>query len=894
MRDRILKKVSAYVVSHPALVITAALFVSVLSILLSVARLEVNTNQDDLVSESLPYHRRYKDYLREFGDFEYIYVVVDVEAMGGARDVAKGFIERLASRLSGLDGIKEVVYKLSNPVLERSFLLYLPKEKLSELAHMFKNGVVNTKRISSWKGLDDIIRSVNEILKAPDIESRREEATKGFKFMEMLVDGMALSLEGKIPPPPDLSNLFLDEATDKDGFLFTANGKLAFLLIMPEKRYDTLSVIEKPLREIRGAIEETKREFPNVVVGLTGRPVLAADEMSTTNLDMTRATLLAVAIMSIIFFVYFKGVFRPLAAVMALLAGISWTFGLTTLVIGHLNLLSSVFAVILVGAGMEFGLQLLARYLEGLGDELSVKAAIEMAIQRTGKGNLTAALTTSAAFFAIMFTRFTALSELGFIAGTGILLCLASLLTFLPAMLCIIDGRTRRSLNKAPKVGLRAIGKIYKRPFLLLIPLVAVTTILLPHLKRLSFDHNLLRLQAKGLESVEYEEKIIEKSDESTWYAISIGQGPEDALRVARLAKGLGSVGKVETFETIIPPEQDEKAKIIEGLRTSFEDLMIPEAADSIDISSLASSLEEFADNINRLTEAAFGAGYTEAVEELERVGKKVDGIIGALKEGRGAKYSKTLIDFQRALIQELGNGLRLLKGGLNPTRITKDDLPSSITTRFISKNGRYATYIYPAYDIWDPKRLEEFVGDIRNIDGSITGTPIEVFESSRLLQDSFLKSALYALVAIVVIVIADFKRMKYAFLAITPLFAGLLWLLEVMGLCRIDFNLANFFGIPILIGVGVDNGVQIVRRFIDDRFNIESVGRSTGAAVILTSLSTALSFGMLILARHRGIRSLGVIMTIGALMCLIGSLLLLPPILKLTHKDRAVADNKL
>lgn len=884
MRNFILTKIAHAIVKAPVKIMIAALALTAVCTWYSATHLELHTDQDDLISEKIEYHKKYKDFVREFGDLEYLYVVVEVE---DNLTEAKTFIKSLAGRLQEIPEIKEVTYQINNPVLEKSFLLYLSRQQIDQLGAFLTKGPTAIQNIARWDDINDVLGAMNTMMEAPNLESSREEMTGGFQFLNALIDGLDSTLISGVAARPQLAGAFLgsDQMIDEEGFLLTPNGKLLFCLIMPEKSYDTLSVIEKPLQKIRDVLEQTKTGFPNIKAGLTGRPVLQADEMSVTNRDMTRATILALIAVFLLFILYFKKITRPLMAIASLVCGLSWTFGITTLVVGYLNLLSSVFAVILIGAGIEFGLQIVSRYREDLHEHKDPRHAVLICVTKTGFGNITAALTTAAAFFSALFIQFKALSELGFIAGSGILLCLASIIVVLPTLMYLKDrGHPASKLSTRLLIDLHGITKLYNRPKTILVILILATIAGLPGLWKLKFDHNLLNLQAKGLESVEYEKMIIEKSDESTWYAVSITKTPAESVAIAKQMKNLETVGKVESYETIVPPDQGQKVKDIGKLKGPFDMVNFVPIDNNLDISATRSNLKRILDNLARLTEMAFSSGYTEAVEELGNISSRVEKIYGGLSN-LSEKQKSSLTAFQNNFLTEFRKGLGLLKDGLSPTQIKMGDLPASIQKRFVSPKGNYATYIYPKDNIWEPEKMKVFVREIRSIDPNAVGTPIEVFESSKLLQTSFEKAGVYAFLAIIIIVLLDFKRPKNAALSIVGLMAGLLWLLEIMGWAGIPFNLANFFAIPIILGVGVDNGVQIVHRYLQEGRTVSMMGKSTGAAVLLTSLTTAISFGTLTISAHRGIQSLGFIMALGSLTCLVGSMLLLPAILKLVSR---------
>ena len=879
MRNRLLKFISRLVINRPWWVLCVGLAITLVSIVYSSVFLKMNTDQDDLVSEKIEYHARYKDYLREFGDLEYLYVVVETNKH---LSLAKDFTRALAKRLEKLPDIKEVTYQVSNPKLEKSFLLYLPTDQLKVIGDFLPK----MERIGNISDVLGLMNGMVANVSSADTAGQRQFLETGFRFLDKLLDGLTDSAKDGRPYQPFMQQAFFgtDRAFDEDGFLLSENGKLLFILIMPEKNYKTLAVINEPLKKVRSALDDTRKEFPNVRAGLTGRPVLAADEMSVSNSDMTLATIASIIIVALIFIAYFRRPTRPIMAVFALMCGIAQTFGLTTLVIGHLNILSIVFAVILVGAGIEFGLQIVSRYREELANHRDVRTAIEVCITQTGKGNITACMTTAVSFFAACFTDFLAMQELGFIAGTGIILCLANMFTILPTLIYLRDRNKHPDrLNVTLKANLKVFGWLYKRPRGVLTAIILLTVAGGLGLRNIGFNHNLLDMQSKGLESVTYEKKILEDSAQSTWYVPFMVSKMEDVKPLAERLKKLPTVGKVETIAEAVPDNQDEKIGLIAAIRENddSETRAVPSSQEAF-----TKGLEQFKANIARLEEMAFSSGETEAVEALEGISGKIDHLT-QLTAGHWSRIG----GFESAFIIDLKHHIDLLKDGLHPEKVSISDLPESIMRRYISPmSKRISVYAYPKDDIWDPAKMSAFIKDIRSVDPTVTGTPVEVYESSRLMEKSFRQAAIIALIAIVVIVLLDFKNWRLSLLSIMPLALGVFWLLELMGLFGIKFNLANFFGIPMLLGIGVDNAVQIVHRYVRER-RIEKVSsfmlRATGLAVLLTSLTTLASFGTMIFARHQGIASLGLIMTLGTLTCFIGSMIVLPCVLIIIERSR-------
>lgn len=290
----------------------------------------------------------------------------------------------------------------------------------------------------------------------------------------------------------------------------------------------------------------------------------------------------------------------------------------------------------------------------------------------------------------------------------------------------------------------------------------------------------------------------------------------------------------------------------------------------------MAKQIDLFSKSLGRLEEEAFSAGRIDAVEELEGFKDKVAGLARSIRDTPEA--AGRVLKFEKAFFGDLHEKLNLLASGMHPAPLKISDLPESISRRFISPGGNYAVYITPKEDIWDEANLERFISEIRKVDPYVLGTPIEVYESGRIMIRAFLISGLLAFVLIYVLALMDFRSFKAALMASMPLAVGGLWLLSIMGLFGIPFNLANFFAIPIIIGVGVDSGVHIIHRLRQER-ELIALGRATGTSVTLTAITNAIGFGMMMIASHRGIASLGLIMAIGTICCAIAALLVMPPV---------------
>jgi predicted RND superfamily exporter protein len=169
--------------------------------------------------------------------------------------------------------------------------------------------------------------------------------------------------------------------------------------------------------------------------------VIYSDEMAASSRDMSLATVFAVLAVGFLFVLSFRSFTKPALAVLCLVLALCWTFGATTLFIGHLNIFAMVFGVVLVGLGIDFGIHLLSHYRSGMNRGMGVSDALLETYTEIGMGTILGAVTTAAALSTAAFTDFLGLAELGLICGMGIGFCLLAMLIVFPAMLVLHDQR---------------------------------------------------------------------------------------------------------------------------------------------------------------------------------------------------------------------------------------------------------------------------------------------------------------------------------------------------------------------------------------------------------------------------------------------------------------------
>ena len=284
------------------------------------------------------------------------------------------------------------------------------------------------------------------------------------------------------------------------------------------------------------------------------------------------------------------------------------------------------------------------------------------------------------------------------------------------------------------------------------------------------------------------------------------------------------------------------------------------------------------------------GKPLTQIVSENEALRERIAIEDAARISALSAEWSapvvaaQDLLGFHGNTAPDMRETFDALRNQDNRGRLRVADLPSALRDRFVGVSGKYLIQVYPKENVWHREHQKEFVQQLRTVDPNVTGTPVQLYEYTTLLKRSYEQAALYSLAAISLLVFVHFRSLSSVLLSLLPVAVGGIWLGGLMGYYGIQFNPANIMTLPLVIGIGVTNGIHILNRFAEER-TASLLARSTGKAVLVSGLTAVAGFGSLVLARHRGIESLGYVMAIGVMTCMIAGLTFLPALLNLLAK---------
>ncbi len=881
---------------YPRFVLGIALLLAGISVFLACTRLRISTDQNKLFSAHVPFFHQYLQFVKDFPENEAAYVVIQ------ARDPAHP--PAATQWIKAANAVTESLQQL--PKYVKSVDSHVPLKMLGDQALLFSNWP--TVKVAA-EGSGKLAQLASVWGEKPALPIALFGSTRMERFLRLLAtqpaapqttaftNTLCQSWLHALQQPaaaavavPDLTSLLArgpaTPATAGYYYIRAGNGAEHLLLIkvFPKFTYDSLAAVSLPLDKIQAAMVRAARPFASeFTFGMTGRPVLAADEMRISTSDSDKAEAVAMVVVLIGLILMLRSIWMGLAAGMTLAIAIAWTFGFATIFVGELNLLSTVFVIALIGIGMDYLIQILVRYRREARRYERDKAVWARVFRYAGPPIATACAGAAGAFLVALTTHFRGDAELGLIAGGGLLLCLLAGYTVLPALLVMFP----------PKLGKVAPAQRYTddRPappagfknFLGLEIWLIILAALIPCALSLRFNPNLLDLQARGLTAV----KLVKKMP--TWYAVVVSKSLATLapIRETLNTAAVNPTSPVLSTSSLLDanPKQHFLAAHNAALRhIQWSD---PSAITPPEIPALAAAANMLATTwINQAAHATptVAASATDAADSLRRIAA----VLMSADTMHKQEFAHRLSLWQ----QNFKDSLRQLSTMLTPGPLDVARLPNQVLRHFLSANGEYALYIYPRFDLWKQSRLRQFVATVQGTTQrpglvppgvDLTGIAIQLYHSTESIRAAFMQTTLLAFIIVLFLVYMDLGSLGRTAITVSVLALGLPMLVGIMGLLGLQWNFANFFAMPILIGAGHEYGVFMMHRYREAEHNPRRIWRFwdvSERALLMCAFVTCSSFGFLGLSRDRGIASLGIIMALGIACIYLAAICVIRPLL--------------
>ena len=858
-RDRLLSRWGRVVTTFPRLTLSICLILGVASVLLAVTGLQIKADRNALMPEDLEWTARYADYRADFPRWNDIVVCLE----GASADPQVDVLSReLAQHLRGLPEIATA--DAGFPSAQTGPLLWrvAPGPEFESTLRALRQGRVLASATDANSALLTLLRQ------GEDGQSAADAA--------MLSTQLAPWLRGLAGEPPAFNLL----KPWREGWqpLTTDSGKMRLILVsLRQPANASIAGISESLTTVREEVATwlAIQDAQDIPWGITGIPAIESDETAQATHDSTVASIIAFVLVTMLMLIVFRRIRIPLMAAAALLIGISWSFAWVVISIGHLQLLSMVFSAILIGLGVDFAIHLLTRLKAVEPDHENLPDAMAQTFRDVGPGLLTGGITTAAAFGCTAFSAFLGVAEMGLIAAGGVLLCLMAVMTSLPAMLALTP-RWRADLGVLRPLGTPILkqmtGPLHRHAPGVLCAAALLLGGLVTAATYTQYDSNIMNLQPPHLEAVTWQRRLAQEPGEDLWSGLILRK-PHEVNTTLETLRGAVEVAAVGGMGMLRPADLPLRQRAAAAL-----------AQESWAAERAPSQTGFIANALGRLRTELQKQDETWAPVVIAEINKALNAWHAADVD---ASIRRQRIDtLNSAWEEDSTRTMKWIEAALADSEPGAADLPPLLRSQWIGTDGRWLLRVAPLSDarsILEPDRLETFINQVRQVAPDVLGPPVQILESSQLIVRAYLQSGLLALLAVLIILLIDFRNLQDALCAMLPVLIGFAGTFGFMGLVGVQLNFANLMVLPMIFGIGVDSGVHVVHRWRSNRtLAPRGLWGGTGVGILLTTLTTAIGFGALMLAEHRGIRSLAIVMVIGLGVTLLACWTVLPAVLQL------------
>ncbi len=890
---RTFRRILTAQIRHPLISLIIAATLSVVSIVYTINSLGIQTSQKDLISprEKLI---QLAQQVNQFEQLDSFVVVID----GRNQPRALQFLHTLAPLLeSDRTNFKQVFYRINPDLIKPWALLYLDKKEVEDLVENLRENRTFLQDVAKEPTLVNFFSQINREMSAGIVgelftgfleEPSKRKQPLDLDFLVRVLAEMRRYIAEDQQFISPWNSLLATKSMDitQEGYFWTKDKRYLLIFITPVGKEEFAGTLES-INDLRKNVARVRADFPDINAGVTGPEALNVDQMSTALRDMEMATVLSIIGLTVLFIIFRKSIRRPLFESVTLLIALSWSFGLTTLFIGHLNILSITFAPLLLGLGIDFGAHWFARYQEEESkNSLSKEEVLCVTMERIGPGILLAGSNLAISFLPLTLTGFKGLVELGFICFLGMIVMTAASLFVLPSLVALFDRPKQRPTGDFNSGHVTPFMNLTRRRVIAILALsFAVTAVAAWYAGGVRFDLNMLHLQSPKAESVAWEHRLLEASDVSSIFGEMLSPTLEGVRQRAQQLEKVTSVAKVESILDLLPSNQEEKIRRLQELKPLLAGIYFTGQMKPVDFEALDNVLGRIS---FKMPDGSSPGMSKKLKGQMSEVKTLIEQIRKAMKSDRG--IIRKLGNFQFNLIQDLDDKLKTVRQSVDATPMTFRNLPPTLLERFMTSDGQFLIRIYPEGDIWNPKVLGKFVGDLRSIDPDVVGDPVTLYVFTQEFRDSTIEAAFYSIVFMFLFLLAVFRELKSTMLAMIPLLIGTVWIFGMMPALGIELNLANSMFLPLIVGAGVEYGVIIVFRW-HQREKDKPAGvvlpRSTALGVILAGLSTTVGFGCLMVSSHKGIFTLGLLSAIGSLTVLAAAVVFLPSLLEITEIEK-------
>ncbi|MCG8415306.1 MAG: MMPL family transporter [Pseudomonadales bacterium] len=849
---RLLLLMTQRVQAQAWLVAPGFILASCLAAYLAITNLGVNTATNEMFSRNLDWFQQFVEFRDEFPILDRNVIVAIEGDLPEAVDRAQlALTERLQSNP---DLFGQILALETSDFFLQNGLLFLSLEELEQLGERLAALQPITGRLNQQPNLAGFLSLLedsieNDSTQSEDFDRALSEVTAVFQQ----------STNGEVGAI-SWQNLFSNNQ-DSDGSPFRR-----LIIVVPQLDFEGA----EPRRRLLNGIREEAAalgydEDSEISVRLTGGLALEQEELASVSEGIIQGAIATLMLVIVILLVTFRSAKLFFASLITLLCGLSITAAFTAISIGYINLISVAFVVLYIGLGIDFAIHYCLRYRELMAAGHSHANALPEASRDTGAALVLCAITSSVGFLAFVPTSFSGVAQLGLIAGFGMFASLFSTLLLLPALIMLFGPPGNALVQHTPPL-FRVVGHFVEHHVISVRVAIAMLAIaVLWQANNAEFDSNPVNLRDPSSESVVAYRDLLNDS-QTTPLTLSTLLSPGQLDTTAAELIAVPAVGELRSIRDIVPPQQQEKIAVLDDF-VLFLGMPQMITLDETDTERDLAALQE-------IVPLLLGSENPNATE----LGRAIELWMQA---PNADDQSVLLQQVSSAILDNLAFSWNRIVRGFQPQQFTAGDLPPDTQQLWIAEDGRQRLLIIATEPLLEMDEIGAFVEAVSTVAPTATGQPEIQYNAGRTVVAAFIQAISTAVIAVLILLLLLLRNVRQTFAVIIPLLLATASTAAIAALINQPFNFANVIALPLLIGVGVDNGIHMVKRHQHSSGSDGTLmTSSTARAILFSTITTIGSFGTLAFSNHPGTASMGVILAIGMTASLLAALFVVPAIL--------------
>ena len=851
-----------WVAHHPYWTLAVTGLLTLVSIVYSSDAVRMNSDDSTLISQDEPFRQDYKDFSNSYPQFdETSLIVITSESL----DLAEDAVDRLAAALEQRTDLIDTLYAPSaDEFLDTHALLYLDDEDLDDFVERLAEAQPALTALVEDPSLRGLFEEFE--LSLDELEEEGELPAGYTRMAERVSDSVESMLAGR---PRRIG--WADEFVGSDDLVYR------LIVIQGRKSFEERIASGPLIRGIRDSVRDLGLTPENGVrVRLTGMVPLAHEEQESVQDGLALAGVVALSLLTLILTFGVRSLRIIVATLVTLIASLSWTTAYAMLSVGEFNIISAAFGVLLIGLNVDFAIHIGLQYEEQTRRGCPVPLALRGATESVGGAVSLCAVTSAIGFLSFVPTRYHGLGALGIIAGGGILISLVASFSVFPALLALMRAPSKQSVVSIPAIErlypvlTRHAGKVIAATGVLAIAAAVLSS-------EMRFDFSTLGMKDPESESMMTLRELQTEDIVTDYSATVLASNLEEAEEIALRLEALSVVSEVRSPASYVPDDQEDKLAVLADAAFFLEPVLYPEPAKP------APTSEERRKAVEALTlrirSMPSGDETEPAWAATRRLGSLLERVLAS------PEPDAAMANLEQLVVSDFAERLDWLTRAIVVETIEFADLPSEMRERIVARDGRVRVVALPEEDLSDVAALADFVDAVATIDPRATGRPAVEAGIGGIVVGTFRTAIGITVVAVGLILLLVLRSPLDSLMVLAPIVLAALVTIAVGVLIGMRFNMTNVVVIPLVVGLGVDNGIHVFMRFRHDRSLSQMMGSSTPRAVVLSALTTLAAFGSLSLSHHRGIHSMGVLLSIAVVSLIVCTLVVLPALILVVRR---------